>query len=327
MVRDAQGFGQNPHGLWRAAPSEAHSTGTNPRFKTFSVIRQELEFRMSLVETGLPAASQRAISPVPGAADAYPVRSDLLPSDESTAGRYFMRFAHSPQDLEAVERLRFEVFNLELREGLDSAFETGRDHDDLDPWFHHLLILSRDSGKAVGTYRLQTGEMAALGRGFYSAGEYDLSNLPAAFLQGAIEVGRACVAKEHRNGRVLNLLWRGLAQYMTHNAKRYLFGCCSLTSQEPALGVATLQYLKQRGLLHAELSAPPLPELNCELIADRALMARQEVHIPALFQSYLNLGAKVCGGPALDRLFKTIDFLVVLDIEALDLHSYRFFFR
>jgi putative hemolysin len=48
---------------------------------------------------------------------------------------------------------------------------------------------------------------------------------------------------------------------------------------------------------------------------------------PALFQSYLNLGAKVCGGPALDRLFKTIDFLVVLDIEALDLHSYRFFLR
>ena len=62
-------------------------------------------------------------------------------------------------------------------------------------------------------------------------------------------------------------------------------------------------------------------------LADPDLVASQQVHIPALFQSYLNLGAKVCGGPALDRLFKTIDFLVVLDIEALDLHSYRFFFR
>jgi putative hemolysin len=282
---------------------------------------------MSLLETGLPAAPQRAISPAPGTAHAYPVRSDLLPSEESTAGRYFMRFARSPHDLEAVERLRFEVFNLELREGLDSAFETGRDHDDLDPWFHHLMILSRDTGKTVGTYRLQTAEMAAAGRGFYSAGEYDLSGLPAAFLGSAIEVGRACVAKEHRNGRVLNLLWRGLAQYMTHNAKRYLFGCCSLTSQEPALGVATLQYLKQRNLLHHEFSAPPLRDINCEFLAEPDAIANEAVHIPALFQSYLNLGAKVCGGPALDRMFKTIDFLVVLDIEALDLPSYRFFFR
>jgi len=283
---------------------------------------------MSLLETGLPAALQHAPSPNPGSvAPAYPIRPDLLPTEEGIAGRYFMRFARSPQDLEAVERLRFEVFNLELREGLDSAFQTGRDHDDLDPWFHHLMILSRDTGRAVGTYRLQTAEMAAAGRGFYSAGEYDLSGLPAAFLGGAIEVGRACVAKEHRNGRVLNLLWRGLAQYMTHNAKRYLFGCCSLTSQEPALGVATLQYLKQRNLLHNGFSAPPLPDLNCEFLAEPDDITNQPVHIPALFQSYLNLGAKVCGGPALDRLFKTIDFLVVLDIEALDVHSYRFFFR
>jgi hypothetical protein len=69
------------------------------------------------------------------------------------------------------------------------------------------------------------------------------------------------------------------------------------------------------------------PGAQLRELADPDLVASRQVHIPALFQSYLNLGAKVCGGPALDRLFKTIDFLVVLDIEALDLHSYRFFFR
>ena len=86
---------------------------------------------MSLLKTGRPATAQRATSPDQGSAlSSYPVRPDLLPTEESIAGRYFMRFARSPQDLEAVERLRFEVFNLELREGLDSAFETGRDHDE-----------------------------------------------------------------------------------------------------------------------------------------------------------------------------------------------------
>ena len=282
---------------------------------------------MVVPDTGLTQALDRpAEAPTETGSPAYPFRPDLLPDDESVAGRYYMRFARSARDLEAVERLRFEVFNLELKEGLDSAFSTGRDHDDLDPWFHHLMILSRDSGAAVGTYRLQTSDMAQARQGFYSAGEFDLSRLPASFLPNAVEVGRACVAREHRNGRVLNLLWRGLAQYMMKNGKRYLFGCCSLTSQEPALGIATMRYLEQRGLVHAHFSTPPLASLSCESATAEAI-ARQKVHIPRLFQSYLNLGAKVCGAPALDPLFKTIDFLVVLDVEALDQHSFRFFFR
>jgi putative hemolysin len=256
----------------------------------------------------------------------YPYRPDLLPPDEETAGRYFMRFARSERDLELVERLRFEVFNLELREGLDSAFETGRDHDQLDPWFHHLMILSRDTGRAVGTYRLQTAEMARARQGWYSAGEFDLSRLPPEFIATAVEVGRACVTREHRNGRVLNLLWRGLAQYLSCNQKRYLFGCCSLTSQDPALGVATQRYLERHGHAHPTLQVPPLPGLGCEA-ARPELVAQQKVHIPPLFRSYLNLGARICGPPAIDRLFKTIDFLVVLDVQALDEHSYRFFFR
>ena len=171
------------------------------------------------------------------------------------------------------------MFNLELREGLDSAFETGRDHDELDPWFHHLMILSRDSGKAVGTYRLQTSEMAAKGRGWYSAG----STISRGFRPASWKTrssGKGLCREGARNGRVLNLLWRGLAQYLTHTAKRYLFGCCSLTSQEPALGMATLRYLKQRKLLHPEFSAAPLPELNCESLADPGLVACQQVHIP-----------------------------------------------
>ena len=50
-------------------------------------------------------------------------------------------------------------------------------------------------------------------------------------------------------------------------------------------------------------------------------------HIPALFQSYLNLGAAVCGPPALDVVFKTIDFLVLIDVLEIDSHAYRSFFR
>ncbi|HWA15358.1 MAG TPA: GNAT family N-acyltransferase [Gemmatimonadales bacterium] len=255
----------------------------------------------------------------------YPTTPEARPAGALNAGRYTVRFAASVEDLDAIQRLRFEVFNLELGEGLDSAFDSGRDHDDLDPLLHHLLIATAD-GDVVGTYRLQTSDMAARQRGFYSAGEYDLSTMPAEFIANAVEVGRACVAKGHRNGRVLNLLWRGLAMYLIHNRKRYLFGCCSLTSQEPALGIATWRKLSADGSTDPRIMVPALPGFSCEPV-DEAEVVRQAPHIPPLFQSYLNLGAKVCSAPALDRTFKTIDFLVALDVTALDEHSYRFFFR
>jgi len=39
--------------------------------------------------------------------------------------------------------------------------------------------------------------------------------------------------------------------------------------------------------------------------------------IPKLLRAYLSIGAKICGPPALDRQFKTIDFLTLLDLHSL----------
>lgn len=272
----------------------------------------------AFLEAALEFASRELDTP-------YPASPEQLPEGVVQAGRYTVRFARSVEDLDAIQRLRFEIFNLELGEGLESAFASGRDHDELDPFFHHLLIATSDTGETVGTYRLQTAEMAGR-HGFYSAAEFDLNTLPADFVAGAVEAGRACVARGHRNGRVLNLLWRGLALYLIHNRKRHLFGCCSLTSQDLALGMATLEQLTRDGQMHRELRILPLSGFGCDS-ADPAEVAARQPHIPPLFQSYLTLGARVCGPPAIDRNFKTIDFLVALDVTTLDDHSYRFFFR
>ena len=39
------------------------------------------------------------------------------------------------------------------------------------------------------------------------------------------------------------------------------------------------------------------------------------------------MGAKVISPPAIDRDFKTIDWLVMLDVRTIDPATYRFFFR
>ena len=254
----------------------------------------------------------------------YPVSPDSLPQTSFKSGAYRLEFARTEEDLDEILRLRFQVFNLELGEGLTESFVTERDEDDQDRVFHHLLIRSLNTGDVVGTYRMQTPAMAAEHAGFYSAGEFRVDALPEAVLADSVEIGRACVAKDHRNGRVLHLLWRGLASYLTWNDKRYLFGCCSLTSQDGALGDRVYRYLVREGyVLRPEID--PLPGLECGVASTNG-GAAMDCSIPPLFQSYLNMGAKVCGPPAIDRLFKTIDFLVLFDKRQLGARVFRTFF-
>jgi len=255
----------------------------------------------------------------------YPVFADRLPARVLQEGKYEVRFARTAEELDAVLRLRFRVFNLELGEGLDASWETGCDVDEFDPVCHHLIVVYRPTGEIVGTYRLQTSAMAAVHRGFYSDGEFVLSDLPEHVIRDSVELGRACVVVEHRNTPVLLLLWKGLALYVAHNQARFLFGCCSLTSQDPVEGRAVMDHLVAKGHVHPELALRPRPGLECygpELVADPGF----PVKVPKLFRIYLRHGAKVCGPPAIDRQFKTIDYLVVFDVAAMDPRQVRTFF-
>jgi putative hemolysin len=168
---------------------------------------------------------------------------------------------------------------------------------------------------------MQSAAMAVAGRGFYSDGEYDLGALPAAVRTRSLEIGRACIGRGHRNGAVLFLLWQGLAEALAATGGRYLFGCCSLTTQDPAVGAAAARRLER--FRHPSIWVPTRPGHECEAPpgAGRGLGAE----LPALFRTYLRYGARVVSPPAIDRDFKTIDFLVLLDVESLDEMSRRRF--
>jgi putative hemolysin len=225
-----------------------------------------------------------------------------------------------------VLRLRFEVFNLELGEGLDSSFLIGRDIDEYDAACHHLIVEDSETNRIAGTYRMQTGDMAVAGRGFYSSTEFDLSHFPSGVLKDSVELGRACVARDHRTVQVLFLLWKGLAQYVAHNQKRYLFGCCSLTSQDSSEGQQIMELLARDGNPHEDLCAVPRPGFECKVDDEYASDRDRKVSVPKLFRIYMHYGAKVCGAPAIDRQFKTIDFLVLFDVFEMDSQTRKMFF-
>ena len=236
----------------------------------------------------------------------------LPPAAVVTAGAYRARLAANESDLQAAQSLRFKVFNVELHEGLSESWSTQLDADRFDASCDHLLVEHAETGKVVGTYRLQTGIMAAGGHGFYSAQEFDFA--PYEPIRGElVELGRACVHQDHRKMNVLHLLWRGITAYARQRNARYLIGCSSLTSQDPALGHAMYAHLAGDHLAAEYFRTAPLPAYA--LPDSEALTECPEP--PRLLRTYLTVGAKICGSPAIDREFGTIDFLTLIDLRAL----------
>lgn len=253
-----------------------------------------------------------AMEPVPPVMVATDLRrGPLATAPVGEVGAYRVRTVTTEADLKLAQALRFEVFNLELREGLESSFATGLDTDRFDAVCDHLLVEEKATTAVVGTYRMQSGPSAARNLGFYSAQEFDFSPYEPVRAE-VIELGRACVHKEHRNFAVLNLLWKGIARYARQHDARYLIGCSSLTSQDPAEGAALYSSFG-RQLAPESLRTRPLPGFECSL----ERVASPAPKAPKLLAAYLMIGARICGPPAIDREFKTIDFLTLLDLQSL----------
>jgi putative hemolysin len=226
-------------------------------------------------------------------------------------GDFVARLALTEEERMAAFRLRFLVFNLEMNEGLDSAYADGFDRDHFDDVCDHLIVEDRRTGAVVGTYRMQMGNVAVQYFGYYSEQEFSFAPYEAMRRQ-IVELGRACIHREYRSSDVLHLLWRGIARYALVNGARYMMGCCSVTSQDAEMGHGVYETLK---------NCMVVPELRT--VATRAYElpaaagALPDVQAPKLLRAYLTIGAKICSGPAIDRGFKTIDFLTLLDLQTL----------
>ncbi len=248
-------------------------------------------------------------------------RADFVFIPELSDPGYLVGFALSEAAVQRVFRLRYQVFNLELGEGLEESHQTGLDRDRFDTQMTHLVLVERSGGEVVGTYRLQTVRQAQEAEGMYSAQEFVLDPLEPCF-EALTECGRACIAREHRNFRTVYLLWAGIAAFMNLYRQRYLFGCCSLTSTDPDDGWRALKTLRARRYLHPRIWLSARPECSCgpaQREIDPGLGS--SLPLPKLFRSYMTLGARVISEPALDREFKTVDFLVMLDTTEVHMSS------
>ena len=232
-----------------------------------------------------------------------------------------LRPAKSPYELVVVpngplvreaQRLRWRVFADELGARLASP-EPGIDADRWDPWCDHLLVREVSSGQVVGTYRLLPAARRCQAGGFYAETEFALHGLET-LGAGVVELGRACIAPEHRNGVTVALLWAGVLQYLKQAGHTHAIGCASLpASSEPERAATLCHRLLQDAGEPGPLRAVPHRAFD--------LGARDEgrpaAALPALLKGYLRLGARPCGPPAWDPDFGTADLLLHLPLQRL----------
>jgi len=287
---------------------------------TASVIAQEVQTMPLQLTVASPSLVEHDLS-------TYLSSPPRRPRIHAEVGRYRLRLAETVEDRDAACRLRFKVFNIELREGLESSYQTGLDTDYFDIYCEHLLVEDRTENnparRVVGTYRMQSGVIAQRNLGYYS--EQEFSFVPYEPLRAEIlELGRASIDREHRTPEVLTLLWRGIAQYANNMGLRYLVGCSSLNSKDPAEGWQVYSQLEQYRV-SPEFATEPTAAYVCPNELEGAhtqlspqtedLSLRTPVKVPKLLKTYMAIGARICGAPAWDRDFGTIDFLTLLDLK------------
>jgi len=234
-------------------------------------------------------------------------------------GAFEVKLASTLAELDAAMRLRFEVFNLELQEGLSSSYDKGYDSDHYDSYCDHLIIKDLKLDKVVGTYRLLRQSVAEQQIGFYSENEFDLSNLKK-LPEGLLELGRSCIAGTHRTYATINLLWNAIGRYATQYDLGYLFGCGSLHYSEIEEVQPIYSYLRRRYLAPEKFRVYPLE--SCRMAVSDELREMPESgmvlrKLSPIMKGYLRAGALICGPPAFDAEFGTADVLVLLEMKTM----------
>lgn len=238
------------------------------------------------------------------------------------SGNLHIRLAETRAEIEASQRLRYRIFVSEMGAKVGpEQHACEQEFDVYDVHADHILVLDRSLGggpeAVIGTYRLMRRQQAERAGQFYTADEYDISaivNHPGEVM----ELGRSCVAEGYRTGATMQILWRGIAEYVLHYDVGVLFGCASMQGTEPGPLKEQLAYLYHHHLAPPELRPVALEaryfDMN-QLAPDAFEARRAAAKLPPLVKGYLRLGGFVGDGAVIDYEFNTTDVCVVVKTD------------
>ncbi len=242
------------------------------------------------------------------------------PTLSTATPRYTLLLSTDPALIEAAQRLRHDVFTSEPGfevSGASAGFEAGLDADRFDEHCDHLLVREDNSGELVGCYRMLPPSGAIAAGGLYTATEFDVEGLDT-LRPSLVEMGRAVVHEDHRNGGVVLLMWAGILAYLDRCGYDYVTGCVSVPlqgSEQEAPGShirGVRDFVRRRHAAPAQYTVHPYRPVTVDGRGLDDIDPPARVSVPPLMRGYLRLGAQVCGEPAHDPDFGVGDFPALL---------------
>jgi putative hemolysin len=253
-----------------------------------------------------------------------------------------VRLAASSAEIDAAQALRYRVFYEEMgahptaREAIDR-----RDRDCFDDHCDHLIIGHERGGTGdtvVATYRLLRRSQAARHGGFYTATEFDIAPL-LAYPGEILELGRSCVEPAYRTGAIMQLMWRGIADYVLRHDIKLMFGCASLAGTDVARLRPALAYLHQHHLAppfiraralagrYVGMDLLPPDKIDTEAVVAQVYARAAVAALPPLVKGYLRVGGFVGDGAVIDHQFGTTDVCIVVVTDGVTDKYFNHFLR
>ncbi len=240
---------------------------------------------------------------------------------------FIIKIAEKKSELKKAQALRYSVFYKEKKAIPTISKKILRlDYDKVDKFADHIIVIDKNrkdiKNRIVGTYRLLRGDIAANCGGFYSSSEFDLSKVSNSYKNSQIlELGRSCVHQDYRNGTIMNLLWKAIADYVKLFDIKILLGCASFHGTDVMKYTNELSYLRKNFSLSDELSVKSLDTkiypANIEINSNTNDL-RTFVKLPPLIKGYLRIGGKVSHDCFVDYKFNTIDLCVIVKTDNID---------
>jgi len=235
------------------------------------------------------------------------------------AGPYSVRLAESGEEIEAAQRLRYEVMYGEWGGKPDPAKVASRsDADEWDPLAYHIIVTDgRADGRVVGTLRLVSNLCLEPGQRFYTEAAFDLSKLRDRYGK-ILELTRFCIDPDGRHGVILMLIWKFAMQFIAETRTEVMMGCASFTGMDAVVHGDVLHHLQREYLAPEDLRPSPVVD-NFVRIDDLPVGDAEgaERKIPTLLRGYLKLGARVSDTAIIDPVFNSTFICIYVDAASM----------
>jgi putative hemolysin len=181
--------------------------------------------------------------------------------------------------------------------------------DRFDAFGEHLVVRESESGEIVGACRILAPRDAQRAGGYEAERHFDTALL-IVLRDRLVELDGPCVHPHCRFENVITYLWSALARYLIENRHDYVLATAGISLRDGGhVAASTHRLACARFLSPDDYRVFPYQRLALENLSDT-----RPVILHALLKGYVELGAWVCGEPAVMPRLAQAHFPVLLPL-------------